>query len=470
MVEDLKLWDHQVETIERAKNKKSFAIFHEMGTGKSRTTLELLRHHFNTNKRVMKTIIIAPVIVLNNWVREIEQYTKITKDKVHKLEGPIARKAKSLETLEGIVICNYDVFVNKEFCEAVIKWKPEIIIADESQRIKSPDAKRTKNILKISQSMPKNGIRYLLTGSPVTNNQLDLWSQFMFLDHGKTFGDNYYGYRATFFYNAMANRPNASKNFQLWVPRKGVDEVINKRLKPSASIVRKEDCLSLPPLIRQEIEVEMGPEQKRLYEEMKRDYITFVKDKAAVASIALTKIIRMHQILSGFLKLEDGSIHRFENPRAAVLRELLSDIPGDAKILIWCVFIEDFNTIRQVLNGEGIQHVEINGQLRQSEKDANLELFKTKKDIRVLVGTPASLGIGVNIVCAQYSIWYDRSFRYEEDIQAEARNFRAGSEVHSHVTRYDLITRGTLDELIVGALKNKEDISKNVLGLDVSRL
>jgi len=467
---EVKLWDHQVSTVEAAIKQDSFALFHDPGTGKTLTTITILRHHFNTAKRIKRTLILCPLIVTRNWVSELSRFTKIQKEKILLLEGTVAEKAASLEGFEGVVITNYDVFVKDIFTKAAMEWKPEILVCDESHKCKDVTSKRTKNLMKLSLSMGKTANRYILTGSPITNTQLDLWSQFFILDNGATFGESFWGFKSTYFYNANEHRKNTQKYFPNWMPRPGIDKYLSERLHKKSSVVKKEECLDLPPLINQEVIVQLSPEQKRAYDAMKKDFITFIQDKAAIATIALTKMLRMQQILSGFLPLEDGTIGHFPCPRVDALGEILESIPSASKVIIWAVFHEDYKTIRKKCMDMGLGVREVHGLVSEKDKHKNLEEFKTDPSVKVLIGSPQALGIGVNIIEAQYSIWYSRTYSLEQDEQATARNYRGGSEIHAKVVRYDLVAENTMDKLILDALRDKKNIAENVLRLDVSKI
>lgn len=462
------LWQHQSNFVERAKlpGGNELALFFDPGTGKTRTLLEVLRWIYNTRTRVERTLIVAPLIVTKNWKDEIKKYTKIPDSKVHTLEGTVAEKAKQLATLEGIVIVNYDIFVRDEFRNAAIAWKPKVLVLDESHRCKEQSAKRTKNMIKLSLSMGPDSYRYLLTGTPITNDQTDLWAQFYILDHGKTFGNNFWAYKSYYFMNIKAGAPKNGKYFPMWVPRPGIDAILADKIKNKAMVVKKEECLDLPPLIFQEVEVELSAEQQRIYKDMKNDFVAFVKNKEAVAQLALTKMLRMQQILSGFLKMEDGSIEKFENPRERVLRELLSDICGTNKVIVWAVFHEDYATIRKVCEELKIGYVEVHGLISEKEKFANITRFQKEAEARVFIGSPQAGGIGINLVEAPISIWYSRNYSLEQDEQAMARNYRGGSEQHLKVTRIDLVARRTIDEVILRAVREKKKIADSILSID----
>ena len=469
------LWQHQKIGIEKAKIVKDLAIFYEPGTGKTRTTIEILRYRYKEHARVLKTLIVSPLIVTENWKHEFIKFcpedSKVPR-KVHVLEGTIKEKSQRVREafVDEILVVNYDAFIQPDFLAACLKWLPEVLVLDESHRCKNTSSKRTKAITKLSVNMGKQPVchRYLLTGTPITNDQLDLWSQFFILDNGKTLGDSYFGFRATYFWDLNASKKGSLKYFPMFVPKKSINDKLNSLIMSASVVAKKEQCLDLPDLVKQIVYVDMSPAQRKHYEAMKKDFLAFINDKAAVAQLAITKSLRMQQILSGFLKMDDNSIERFENPRAKVLSELLEEITASGKCLVWSVFKEDYQTIRDVCDSLKLKYVELTGETKNADKFKNIELFEKLPEIKVLIGAPGASGIGVNLVSAKYSIWYSRNFSLEQDLQAEARNYRGGSEVHDKVTRYDLVCKGTLDEVILKALYNKNQIKDEILSLKES--
>jgi SNF2 family DNA or RNA helicase len=202
---------------------------------------------------------------------------------------------------------------------------------------------------------------------------------------------------------------------------------------------------------------------------MKRDFIAYVNDKACVANLAITKALRLQQIVSGFITLEgaDGgdrtNVAIKDNPRAQALKALLEDIAPAHKSLVWCVFRENYAAVRAVCDELCLRYVEVHGEVPAAARQKAVDLFNTDPDVRVFLGHPGSAGIGINLVSASYSIFYSRTFSLEQDLQAEARNYRGGSEIHEKVTRIDLVARGTIDEVITSKLAAKVDVSEQVL-------
>lgn len=172
----------------------------------------------------------------------------------------------------------------------------------------------------------------------------------------------------------------------------------------------------------------------------------------------------MQQILSGFLKLDDGSIHRFDtNPRADALEELLEDITPKHKVIVWSIFHEDHEVVRNVCKKMKLQYAELTGQI--SDKQKEIDTFQNDNSCRVMIASQAAGGTGVNLTAANYMIYYSRGYSLEHDMQSEARAYRGGSERHTSITRIDLVNEGTLDVAVLKALQSKKDLSQDILQL-----
>jgi SNF2 family DNA or RNA helicase len=461
----LKPWAHQVEAIERAKTLSEFGLFFEMGTGKTMTAINIARHKFAQSGRVLRTLILCPPIVVENWRREWAMNSKIDPKKIIPLTGPGSKRLKEFTKLcnsdgGAIFITNYEALLMKPLFEAFMAWKPELFICDELHKLKDMKSKRTKAAVKLAD---ESIFRLGLTGTPVLNSPMDLFAQFRVLDKGETFGKNFFRFRAHYFYDHNAGMPQA-RYFPDWRPRTTTYDDMNKLVYTKAMRVKKDDCLDLPPLVRKPIFIGMDKPQAKAYHEMKQAFITYIQDKAAVADLAITKALRLQQIVSGFVKLEDDTIVNFPNhPRRVALKELLEELAPKHKVIVWAVFKENYKDIRGVCDELGIKCVEVHGEISDKDKLAGVDAFNTDESVRVLFGHPGSGGIGINLVVSDVSIFYSRNFSLEQDLQAEARNYRGGSERHQHVTRIDLVTPGTIDEQILEKLSSKVAIGEKLL-------
>jgi SNF2 family DNA or RNA helicase len=465
----MELWAHQKQAIEKAKTVSNLALFMDMGTGKTATVIHIIRHLFNSNSRYMRTLIVCPKSVMENWKKEILRFSEIPKGKIFPLKGTLAQRVEVYNKApEGsIFITNYESFAYPLFAKAIDNMPPEVMILDESHRVKSTTSKRTKALIKVSEAMSrkfKKPYRYIMSGSPVLNNELDLFTQFLILDQGKTLGRNFFAYRATYFTDKNAFMPKHI-HFPKWVVRPESTEKLKQLIAPICVTAKKEECLDLPPLVKMEVEVELSPEQKKSYDMMEKDFISFVGQDTspAVATIALTKVLRMQQILSGFLSTEDGVKSFEENPRADVLKELLEDYAEGQKVIVWAIFKHDYEVIRKICERLCVEYAEVTGEI--SDKQAELDRFEKDPKCRVMIASPQAGGTGVNMIEASVMIYYSRSYNLEHDMQSEARNYRGGSEKHAKITRIDLVAKNTIDTAILEALQNKHNLAKNITQL-----
>jgi SNF2 family DNA or RNA helicase len=461
----VKPWGHQGKAIEQAKDLPDYGLFFDMGAGKTMTAINIARHKFAFHQRTLRTAIFGPPIVVENWRREWLMHSKVPASKLVPLIGSQVERVKTFKKAaasgEGVIfITNYEALLMKDLYALLLEWKPELLIWDELHKLKDIKSKRTKAAIPLADAAV---YRLGLTGTPILNSTLDLFAQFRILDTGRQFGKNFFAFRAKYFIDKNAGMPQG-KYFPDWRPRESMFEEMNNKIYQSAMRVKKEDCMDLPPLVRKPIYIDMTPKQKLAYDQMRKAYIAYINDKAAVAELAITKALRLQQIVSGFVKMDDGTITRFaDHPRRIALKELLEELTPNHKVIIWSVFKENYIDIREVCEELKIQYVEVNGEKTNAEKNANVDVFNNSPDCRVLSGHPGSGGIGINLVVSDVSIFYSRNFSLEQDLQAEARNYRGGSERHSHVTRIDLVATGTIDEVVVEKLSGKIAIGEKVL-------
>jgi SNF2 family DNA or RNA helicase len=471
----MKLWEHQAQAIAQAEGLNYFGLFFEPGTGKTRTMIEIYRQKCKDAGHVVPALIICPPVVIPNWRNEILQFSKIKSERIVLLQGSgVSRAERILEAdPHSVFITNYEAFTMPLIPVALQNWceihRP-LLVLDEAHKIKDHAGKRSKAIQKLSAHCRS---RYLLTGTPILNSLMDLFAQFLVLDQGARFGRNFFSFRATYFDDKNKYMP-AGRHFPDWRPRPGAAEKIQKLISDCTLTAEKSKCLDLPPMVKKTIEVSMSKEQSRLYKEMRDSLLATLETrpgetKVSIAELAITKALRLQQIVSGHIRVEgdfeSGSerktIRLKDNPRRDALKGLLEDLAPHHKVLVWAVFKDNYADVREVCDALKLKYVELHGEVR--DKQSQVDAFENDPQVRVLIGHPGSGGIGVNLVSASYSIFYSRSFSLEFDIQAEARNYRGGSNKHKSVTRIDLVTPGTIDEVVLKALASKTELSEKVL-------
>lgn len=494
----IKPWAHQVEAIKNAAFTPYYGLFFEMGTGKTGTLINILRFKIS-ELGPQRILIFCPPIVIKNWRDEWAMHSDIPPANIITLQGAGGKRLDTFlkySSTAHIFITNYESLLMKPLFDAFTLWRPQALVFDESHKLKSHDAKRSKLADQLANPWDKVNKRplykpltYLLSGSPILNSPMDIFQQYKIMDGGQSFGHNFWAFRARYFIDkneGMKNTNHYFPDFRLRTEKangfEAADE-LNERIFSKAMRVEKKDCLDLPEEVSTLVKVGMTAEQKRLYSEMKNDFLTFYNSSACVATLAITKALRLMQITSGFVATEaqdangspsvpeDGphtpatKIHQLlSTPKDEALKELLSEITEQGhKCLLWAVWRANYETLREVCKTLGLGFVEVHGGVSSREKELAIERFKTDPEIKVFLGHPGSGGIGINLVNAKYSIFYSRTFSLEHYLQARARNHRGGAEIHDKITHYDLVCEDTIDELCVSKLASKQDMSDKLL-------
>jgi len=465
-----KPYEHQLKALEMSWNRETFAYFMEMGTGKTKVLIDNMAMLYDRGK-IDGALIIAPKGVIGTWhnqelpahlVDHIENVTvlwqaNITKSQSRKL-GTLFKTGEELH----ILIMNIEAFSTQkgtQFAQKFMLSHKTLMVIDESTTIKNPKAKRTKNILQLAD---RSQYRRILTGSPVTKNPLDLFTQCYFLDPFHLDHQSYYSFRTR--YAIMKTAHIAGRSIQLVAGFKHLDE-LSEKLKPFSYRVLKEDCLDLPDKIYMKRIIELTSEQKQVYEQMRKEALATLHGKTVTTMIALTQLMRLHQITCGHFTADDGSIQKIKNNRINELMDVLEEIEG--KAIIWAHYQFDVKHIIEEIkkvHGPG-SVVDYYGLTPQDQRDKHREAFQNDSKVRYLVGTPQTGGYGITLTAANTVIYYSNGYDLEKRLQSEDRAHRIGQ--HKPVTYVDIIAEKTVDEKIVKALRDKISIASQILGEEI---
>tara|TARA_R110000796_G_scaffold15549_2_gene49340 strand:- start:378 stop:1838 length:1461 start_codon:yes stop_codon:yes gene_type:complete len=468
-----KPYDHQITALEKSWAAKTYALFMEMGTGKSKVLVDNIAMLYDKGA-ILGALIVAPKGVYKNW-HDIEIPVHLPDHVNHSkvLWEPTNTKKKKLELdtlFDGkpelkFLIMNIEAFSTKkglDFAHSFLNMLEgkALIGIDESTTIKNPTAKRTKSILQIGNLA---SYRRILTGSPVTKSPLDLFTQCKFLDPFHLGYASYYAYRSR--YAHMLDRNFGGRRVQIVGSYRRLDELA-KKLESFSYRVLKEDCLDLPPKVFITRNVSLTEEQAKLYATMKSAAIAMIEGKVMSSANALTQLMRLHQITCGTFKADDGTVKQLESNR---LKELMSVVEEtDGKVIIWANYIEDIKKIVAELKktyGED-STVEYYGAVGTTLRQENIALFQQEKGpTRFFVGNTQTGGYGITLTGANTMIYFSNSYDLEKRLQSEDRAHRIGQT--GSVTYVDLIAEGTIDEKIVKALKKKVNIANEIMGEDL---
>lgn len=440
-------YKHQVHAFVFAKNRKATALFMEQGTGKTLVSLALMCHQF-AKGRAKKALIVAPNAVVNVWAYEIEKHVKYNLE-YDVLTGPIPKREEVLKEMQPqkypqVAITNYPGL--REMIKTIIDWKPDIVILDESQKIKNRKSKQSKAAHRLAN---KAKYRLILTGSPADESPLHLWSQYRFLDPD-VFGKRWKDFEDE--YAVMGGYMNRQV-----VGLKNLDKLWRLADKHAFS-VKLDDVVDMPETVEQVREVELTPQERKLYKQMLDEaVVTLSGSEKLTAPHVLTQLMKLQQITSGFLKLEDGDIEPLKSSKLAELETLLSeDLPKNAKAVIFARFTADVDRIAKLCKSLGLSAEKFTG--KTPDRGALVRRFQEADDPRILVIQEGTGDLGLTLTRATYAIFYSKSHSFENHNQARARIRRIGQA--KTMVRILLIAKDTIDEDIHKAVANKEDVSK----------
>ena len=468
-----KPYDHQKLALEKSWAEKTYALFMEMGTGKSKVLVDNLAILYE-QAAIRGALIVAPKGVYKNWY-DIEIPVHLPDHVKHSkvLWEPTSSKKKQLELdtlFDGkpelkVLIMNVEAFSTPKGLQFAKKYLSlfngrALFGIDESTTIKNPTAKRTKSILQLGNLAT---YRRILTGSPVTKSPLDLYTQCMFLDKKHLGLESYYSYRAR--YAHMVKRNFGGRQVQIIDSYRRLDELAGK-LDHFSYRVLKEDCLDLPPKVFTTRIVELSTEQKEQYVMMKQAAIAEHKGKLMSSATALTTLLRLHQITCGTFKADDGTVTPIKNNRITALMDCLAEIEG--KAIIWATYREDLKNIVTALKkayGEA-STVEYHGGVDATLRQDNIAQFQdVKGPARFFVGNAQTGGYGITLTAANTVIYYSNNYDLEKRLQSEDRAHRIGQT--GSVTYVDLVAEKTIDERIIKSLKDKVNIANEIMGEDI---
>lgn len=459
---------HQQAYLQRFWEYPVAALFADMGTGKSFMLINNVAMLYDKGK-LNGFLIVAPKGVYRNWF-DTEIPKHLPSHVVYRMAlwsaSPRKAEQKALDELFTvtedlkILVMNIEAFSTVKgtaYARRFLLVHDAMMAVDESTTIKTPTSARSKNTEKVGRGAR---FRRILTGSPVTKSPMDLYQQCAFLSDNCLDVSSYYVFQAR--YAVTIERQLNTHTFKQIVGYRRLDE-LKEKLDRFAFRVKKEECLDLPDKLYVKREVDLTPEQQKAYNEMRTLALAQISGGLVSTVNALTQLMRMHQIVCGHVKLDDGTVIDLPNKR---MDELLSVVEEtDGKLIIWANYRHDIEAIKLALSKEyGMNAVGMYyGDTDMDERKRVLEEFQNSDSgMRFFVGNPSTGGYGLTLTAASTMVYYSNSFDLEKRLQSEDRAHRIGQT--KNVTYIDLIAVGTVDEKIVKALRAKIDIATQVLG------
>lgn len=491
-----KPFKHQHDVFLESRNKEYYALLMEQGTGKTKVTVDTAAYLYAIGE-IDALLVVAPNGVQRNWIinelpAHCPDYTNYKATWYS--SSPTKKEEKELcEVLDHqgmkIIAINIEAMATAKGVAFVKKFLlsfRSMLTVDESSTIKNPKAQRTKNLLKLSVHAK---YRRILTGTPITQGPLDLFTQFTFLDSHILHTSSYYAFRNR--YAIMKEMRTAGRSFMNVVGYTNLDE-LTKLIEPHSYRVTKSECLDLPEKLYTKRYVMLSTTQRNLYNALKKDIVAELHGMVMSAPLALTKLLRLQQIVGGFFVPDVGQTSFCEkfvenakigdaifpepkaivqpidevNPRIESLIELLEETNG--KVIIWARFRAEIQamvqrikeTFRNTYGHDCV--VEYHGGIGNDDRTNNVQRFQNEDNCKFFVGHVQAGGKGLTLHAASTVVYYSNDFSLENRLQSEDRAHRIG--LKHNVTYIDMIAPNTLDEHVVKTLRSKKDIADMITG------
>ena len=439
----------------------------EMGTGKTKVLIDNLAMLYDKGK-VNGALIIAPKGVVKTWCEQeipthlpnhIENVTVLWQSNITKQQETKLNNLFDLGVHLHIFIMNVEALSTDKgvkFASKFLNSHRTLMAIDESTTIKTPTAKRTKNIISLGKLAK---YRRIMTGSPITKNPLDLYSQCEFLDPWLLNFQSFYAFRNR--YAEMKTMHVRGRSIQVVNAFQNLSELSDK-VKGFSYRVLKEDCLDLPPKNFTKRHIVLSKEQRKIYDQMKKEAMAILNGKVTTTMTVLTQLMRLHQITCGHFTADDGGVQLIPSNRINELMDILEEIDG--KAIIWANYQMDVNEIIKNVEAKHQKGsiVDYYGLTPQEDRQDNIRKFQSDPKCRFMVGTPSTGGYGITLTAANTIIYYSNGYDLEKRLQSEDRAHRIGQK--KNVTYIDIIAEDTVDEKIVKALREKINIASEVMG------
>lgn len=442
---------HQRECWELIKDQPYYGLFCQPGLGKTKIALDTITYRLIKDPNY-KTLVVCPNTVVENWLQEVSIHSDMKavaligskKKRIQLLD--IAKLSANNYLIPQIFVINYEAL--RIITEELKHFGFDFLVADESTEVKNPKSLQSKACFAIAGHIPH---KLIMTGTPILNNPLDIFAQYRILNQN-IFGTNFYRFRSR--YAVLGGY----MNYQVvkWINMND----LKKKVFSCAIRKTKEQCLDLPEKLYQVVRLEMTEEQSKIYKALKDDFYAEMESNVITAPVMLTRLLRFAQITSGFTKDIGGIEHDFpKNPKVEWVVDFIRNLDADRKVVVFCRFIREVVNLEKALRVSGISYVTVRGGTDDRLKQIND--FNNDPSVRVFIGSLQAAGIGINLTAGTYAIFLSNTFSYGERVQAEDRTHRIGQT--KNVTIIDLVMRGTVDEHIVKALKQKKSLSDFVV-------
>lgn len=458
---DTPTWNHQRQAFWFAECQAACLLYMDMGTGKSRVTVDLI-NHWQANL----TLIIAPKKPAKIWPKQFRLYScqeidvealvKTSMSGVQKAERARKLVAQAQQTGRPLVlVINYESVHVEAFAEFALSTAWDLIVLDEGHRVKAPGGVTSMFVTRLGKKAAR---RLELTGTPMPHSPLDIYAQYRFLDPG-IFGTSFAAFKNR--YAKMGGFDN--RQVKAFINQ---DELSEKMFSIAyyapASVLDLPPELDLPPST-----CELSKSERELYNRIDKAFVALIGEKQITIDNALVELLRLQQITSGHVKTDDGEVIATGTAKAELLAELFEGLPRMIvsptettfePVVVFVRFIHDLEVVKALAESTGRRYGEVSGRANDLTEDASYP-----EDVDVMAVQIQSGGLGVDLTRARYCFFYSVGFNLGDYLQARKRVHRPGQTRETFY--YHLVAEDTVDEIVYEALEKRQSIVEYVVDL-----
>lgn len=424
---------------------KACAFLMDMGTGKTITTIAVVGA-LNKKHKVTRLLVVSPKSIVDVWDQEFDKFADFPYS-LAVLDGTTSKKADTIRYMVGnglqVIVVNYESCWRLE--DEITRWQPDMIVCDESSKIKNAQAKCSKALHRLGKLSSYN---LILTGTPITNSPLDFFSQYKFLDEN-IFGGSFYSFRSKY---AILG---GFQNHQI-IGYKHLDELVSKAHE-IAYRIRIDEAVELPEFIDEIRSVKLEKQAQSIYNSIDKDsYAELMCGEVTIRNV-LTRLLRLSQCTGGFIKNDAGDdAQQISTAKLEALEDIIDSCIEEGKnAVVFARFVPEINAISKMLTKKKIGHAIIKGDVK--DRAEQVEAFQNDENTKVFIGQLATTGMGLTLTAGTVAVYYSLDFSYANYEQSRARIRRIGQKkrgVYIHI-----VAKGTVDETVMNALKHKADVA-----------
>lgn len=446
-------YDDAIETFVNGKSG-GYGLLFEMGCGKTITAIAVAGQLY-LSKKIQRVLIVAPLSIVGVWDEEFDKFADFDYS-LAVLEGSGAKKADTLRHLSGsplqVAVINYESAwrLEKEISTWLSKDGGSLIIADESHKIKTHNTNASKALHRLGA---RADYRLALTGTPVTNKAIDIFSQWKFLNPA-VFGNSFYSWRNRYF--DMGGYGNYTP-----ILKRTMEDELTRKMHSIAFRATKAECLDLPAVTDIVRRVDLEPSALRLYRELVRDSFTELNGQEVTVTNILTRLLRLSQLTGGFLGGDDDpSPQSVSKAKLNALADIIEEAQNEGrKLVIIARFTAEIAAIKAMLDKQKIRYSAISGETK--DRAEQVRRFQENPGVTVFIGQIATAGLGITLTAASTLVFYSLDYSMANFEQAKARIHRVGQR--ENCTYIYLTAKGTVDEKVLTSLRNKADLARSLV-------